>query len=342
MLPRRPGQRQAPLPRRNRLAAVAARAHRGVHVGRRGALVRARPQRLVSCPRDSAPATSPSFRSASAATSSAGRPTRHSRSRCSTPTRRPGATSSTPPTRYSAWVAGNSGGESETIIGRWMAARGNRDEIVVATKVGKRPASRASRRRRSARAAEASLRRLATDRIDLYYAHIETRTRRSRRRSGRSASWSREGKVRTSPRPTTRRRASPRRSSWPRRRARAYVAIQPHYNLITVGVRGRRCRSCASARAWRASRTSRWPSGFLTGKYRRHGLRGLPRAGTARGYLDERGLACWRRSMRWRRPTRRRSQRSRSPGWPPSRRSWRRSPAPARPGNSPSCCRWAA
>jgi aryl-alcohol dehydrogenase-like predicted oxidoreductase len=53
---------------------------------------------------------------------------------------------------YSAWAAGNSGGESETIIGRWMASRANRDGIVVATKVGKLAGvSRTSRRRRSAR-----------------------------------------------------------------------------------------------------------------------------------------------------------------------------------------------
>ena len=74
---------------------------------------------------------------------------------------------------YSAWVPGNSGGESETIIGNWMAARGNRDEIVVATKVGKLTGLEGTSPATVRKAAEDSLRRLRTDRIDLYYAHMD-------------------------------------------------------------------------------------------------------------------------------------------------------------------------
>ena len=75
--------------------------------------------------------------------------------------------------RLPGWAAGNEGGESETIIGRWLAApRQPRPASSIATKVGQaRRRCRASRRGRSARAAEDSLRRLGTDRIDLYYAH---------------------------------------------------------------------------------------------------------------------------------------------------------------------------
>ena len=69
---------------------------------------------------------------------------------------------------YSAWVPGHDGGESETIVGNWMRARGNRDEILVATKVGRLARLTAAN---IARAADASLRRLQSDRIDLYYAH---------------------------------------------------------------------------------------------------------------------------------------------------------------------------
>src|SRR4051794_989000 len=65
-------------------------------------------------------------------------------------------------------------GQSETIIGRWMAARGNRDEIVIATKVGGgRGPLRSLRPETIAAEARASLERLQTDRIDLYYAHFD-------------------------------------------------------------------------------------------------------------------------------------------------------------------------
>lgn len=72
---------------------------------------------------------------------------------------------------YSEWKTGNSGGESETIIGNWMKARGNRSQIVIATKVAKyskRPGLSAENIRS---AAQDSLHRLQTDYIDLYYAH---------------------------------------------------------------------------------------------------------------------------------------------------------------------------
>lgn len=72
---------------------------------------------------------------------------------------------------YSRWHTGNVGGESETIIGDWMRARGNRSEMVIATKVAKlgtRPGLSATN---IAAAAEDSLRRLGTDYIDIYYAH---------------------------------------------------------------------------------------------------------------------------------------------------------------------------
>src|SRR5689334_8987639 len=71
---------------------------------------------------------------------------------------------------YMAAVPGNSGGESETIIGEWMAARGNRDDVVIASKVGKLAGLDNLRAETIHKAAEASLRRLGTDHIDLYYA----------------------------------------------------------------------------------------------------------------------------------------------------------------------------
>ena len=74
---------------------------------------------------------------------------------------------------YSAWADGNSGGESETIIGAWMKARGNRDDVVVATKVSQHPEYPGLSAANIKAAADASLRRLGTDRIDLYYTHFD-------------------------------------------------------------------------------------------------------------------------------------------------------------------------
>ena len=75
---------------------------------------------------------------------------------------------------YSAWVAGNPGGESEEIIGRWMAARGNRDDHRDRDQGRQGGRACAGSRAGTIRAgAEASLQRLRTDRIDLYYAHAD-------------------------------------------------------------------------------------------------------------------------------------------------------------------------
>lgn len=84
---------------------------------------------------------------------------------------------------YSFWEDGGHGGDSEEVVGRWMAARGNRDRIVLATKVGARPAGPGewpgNAEGLSAKAIrngiEGSLRRLATDRVDVLYGHIEDR-----------------------------------------------------------------------------------------------------------------------------------------------------------------------
>src|SRR5262245_62528867 len=74
---------------------------------------------------------------------------------------------------YSAWVPGHKGGESETVIGSWLKARGGRDKVVIATKVGWDQKQGGLARDRIMAKAEASLRRLKTDYIDLYQSHID-------------------------------------------------------------------------------------------------------------------------------------------------------------------------
>lgn len=74
---------------------------------------------------------------------------------------------------YSAWVPGHTGGESETVIGEWLQQSGKRDQVLIATKVGMLPGEGGEKLApaRIAAACDASLKRLATDRIDVYFAH---------------------------------------------------------------------------------------------------------------------------------------------------------------------------
>ena len=74
---------------------------------------------------------------------------------------------------YSSWVPGHAGGESETIIGRWMNARRNRAAMIVATKVGRLSTMQGLSAATIRAGAEASLRRLGTEYIDLYFAHAD-------------------------------------------------------------------------------------------------------------------------------------------------------------------------
>lgn len=77
---------------------------------------------------------------------------------------------------YSQWKPGNVGGESEQIIGDWMRTRGNRDSVVIATKVSRLAPNTGLSARSIAGGVEASLRRLQTDVIDVYYAHYDDPT----------------------------------------------------------------------------------------------------------------------------------------------------------------------
>jgi aryl-alcohol dehydrogenase (NADP+) len=194
---------------------------------------------------------------------------------------------------YSSWIPGNRGGESETIIGRWMASRGNRDSIVVATKVGKLPGREGLAPANIRRAAEESLARLESDRIDLYYAHLDDAATPLADTLGAFAELIGEGKVRaigasnfTAPR-LAEALAVAREHDLPE-----YVAVQPHYNLLhREEFEGPLAELCVREGIGCVPYFA-LASGFLTGKYRPGGPEvSSPRARGAGAYLDERGIA---------------------------------------------------
>lgn len=190
---------------------------------------------------------------------------------------------------YSAWAPGNTGGDSERILGDWFEARGNRDDVVLATKVSQHPGFRGLRADNIRRAADASLERLRTDHIDLYYAHFDDETVPLEETLAALSGLVDAGKVRyigiSNYTPA-------RIEEWMRiTQAEGFhrpVALQPHYNLVERGFettyRGIAEREHLGVMPYYAL-----ASGFLTGKYRDGATVDSPRAGGAAKYLDDRG-----------------------------------------------------
>jgi aryl-alcohol dehydrogenase-like predicted oxidoreductase len=98
---------------------------------------------------------------------------------------------------YPAWVPGNRGGESEEIIGAWLAARNHRDRVIVCTKVAKWPAQKGLSAANINAAIEGSLRRLQTDYIDVYFAHEDDPAVEQAEYLGAFDALVKAGKVRT-------------------------------------------------------------------------------------------------------------------------------------------------
>ena len=192
---------------------------------------------------------------------------------------------------YSHWVPGNAGGESETIIGNWHTARGNRDDVVIATKVSTHPQFSGLAADNIRLAADASLGRLKTDHIDLYYAHFDDASVPLEETIGALSALVDAGKVRY----IAISNYTPERiDEWFRVTAEnglhRAVALQPHYNLVErgfeSGLRERAARENLAVFPYFSL-----ASGFLAGKYRDENAStsDSPRAGGARAYLDERG-----------------------------------------------------
>ncbi|MGA0596948.1 aldo/keto reductase [Enterovirga sp. CN4-39] len=196
---------------------------------------------------------------------------------------------------YSRWAPGHQGGESEAIIGRWMKARGNRDRIILATKVGMdmgegRVGLKAGY---IAQAVEASLKRLQTDYIDLYQSHKDDPETPQEETLGAYAKLIEAGKVRV----VGASNFSAERLSEALRLAETkglprYESLQPEYNLYERSVfEGPLEQVCRENEVGVIPFFS-LAAGFLTGKYRSEadyaksprGERSIPR------YMNERGM----------------------------------------------------
>jgi aryl-alcohol dehydrogenase-like predicted oxidoreductase len=196
---------------------------------------------------------------------------------------------------YSRWVSGHQGGESETIIGKWLKKSGRRKDVLIATKVGMDMGD--GRKGLSARyieqAVEASLRRLQTDYIDLYQAHTDDQTVFLEETLGTLDKLVKAGKTRfigasnyEAPRLIQALELS-RDNGFA-----AYVSLQPHYNLVHRGEFESTLLPVVQKYGLGVIPYFSLAAGFLTGKYRR----GSDTANAARGqmvrkYFNDHGFA---------------------------------------------------
>lgn len=194
---------------------------------------------------------------------------------------------------YSSWVPGNRGGESETIIGRWLKQSGKRDRVLIATKVGKWVEQPGLSPANIQQAAEGSLRRLQIDHIDLYQAHADDASVPLAETLGAFGRLIEQGKVRAigasnySADRFAESLAIAREHGLSR-----YETLQPEYNLAD-----RAGYEAALEPLVRREEVSvicyyALASGFLTGKYRSTAdlTKSAARGGAVKKYLDARGM----------------------------------------------------
>lgn len=188
---------------------------------------------------------------------------------------------------YSAWVEGHTGGESERIIGRWIRSRGNRDDVVVATKVSQHPEYQGLTAANIKAAADASLARLGTDHIDLYYTHFDKPEVPVEEIVTALDDLVKAGKVReiAASNITPERLKASLDFSDAEGLAR-YVALQPHYNLVSRDTYEGPLQTVAADAGLSAVPYFALAMGFLTGKYRPGTAVDSPRAAGAGAYLD--------------------------------------------------------
>lgn len=194
---------------------------------------------------------------------------------------------------YPRWVQGNVGGESETMIGNWLHARGNRDKVIVATKVGSDMGEGKNLRKEYIlRAVEASLKRLRTDHIDLYQSHWDDLDTPVEETLAAYDQLVKQGKVRwigaSNLAPGRLRRSMQVGESMG---LPAYISLQPRYNLFSrKSFEEEYAPICAEYGLGVLTYYS-LASGFLTGKYRSEtDLGNRARKGDVKAYLNDRGM----------------------------------------------------
>ena len=193
---------------------------------------------------------------------------------------------------YSAWAPGNSGGESETILGEWIAAR-RPSGVVIATKVSKHPEFPGLSAANVRAGAEASLTRLGVDTIDVYYAHAEDDETPLEETVAAFGALVSDGLIRY---PAISNFSAENTREWVRLAREQGVAepivTQPRYNLVDRAIE-RDVKPVAEELGLTVVPYSALASGFLTGKYRSTDASGQssPRAGSAAAYATPDGLA---------------------------------------------------
>jgi aryl-alcohol dehydrogenase-like predicted oxidoreductase len=195
---------------------------------------------------------------------------------------------------YSTWVAGHVGGESEAIIGKWLAKGGRRDRVVIATKVGLPVEGESGlKRAQIVKQVEKSLARLRTDRIDLYQTHKDDPATPVEETLEALASLVKAGKVRAigasqyPPARLTESLEAAERLGIPR-----YETLQPEFNLYDRAVFERDYQPLALEYGLGVIPFFGLAKGFLSGKYRKPAdIEGRPRAAGLRKYFEgERGM----------------------------------------------------
>jgi aryl-alcohol dehydrogenase-like predicted oxidoreductase len=193
---------------------------------------------------------------------------------------------------YSAFAPGNSGGESEAIIGKWLKQRGRRDDVIIMTKVGMWPKHKGLGATTIEAAAEDSLRRLQTDYIDVYFAHVDDANVPLEETLAAFSELVKSGKVRTIGGSNyNAERLSQALDVAASKQFPRYEVLQPQYNLYERKELESGLAKVASENGIGIVSYFGLAAGFLTGKYRsQEDLKGKARGVRVERYLDERGF----------------------------------------------------